>query len=91
MEIPGIGSVNDLICCDFTPLETGGGGLFRVGKEGVRAIYTPLDRVVELIVHEEKTLVYINSKMGCWMLCRSSLGNSPVTRLHLNTSLYASH
>lgn len=64
MEIPGIGPVTDTLCLDFIPLTTGGGGRFCVGKDGVKAIYTPLDRVSELIVYEDKTLVYINSKMG---------------------------
>ena len=64
MNIPGITSDAITLARDFIPLETGGSGLFRVGKEGVQAIYTPLDRVAELIVYEEKTLVYINSKMG---------------------------
>jgi len=64
MEIPGIGPIDDIVRRDFLPLETGGGGLFKVGKDGVKAIYTPLDKVSELIVYEDKTLVYINSKMG---------------------------
>jgi len=64
MEIPGIGPVNETVCHDFIPLEVGGGGLFRVGENGVKAIYTPLDKVSELIVYEDKTLVFINSKMG---------------------------
>ncbi len=38
--------------------------MFRVGKDGVKAIFTPLDRVSELIVYADKTLVYIRSKMG---------------------------
>lgn len=63
-EIPGIGPVNEVVRRDFIALETGGNGLFHVGKDGVQAIYTPLDRVTELIVYEDKTLVYINSKMG---------------------------
>ena len=63
-EIPGIGPVDDVVLHDFISLETGGDGLFRVGQDGVKAIYTPLDKVSELIVYEEKTLVYINSKMG---------------------------
>jgi beta-phosphoglucomutase-like phosphatase (HAD superfamily) len=64
VEIPGIGPINDVIRRDFIPLEIGGNGLFRAGKDGVRAIYTPLDKVSELIVYEDKTLVFINSKMG---------------------------
>ena len=64
IEIPGIGPVNDVVRRDFIPLEAGGNGLFHVGKDGVLAIYTPLDKVSELIIFEDKTLVFINSKMG---------------------------
>ncbi|GAT32314.1 beta-phosphoglucomutase, HAD superfamily [Terrimicrobium sacchariphilum] len=63
-HIPGIGPVTDEIQREFLSLEVGGDGMFRVGKEGVKAIFTPLDRVSELIVHADKTLVYIRSKMG---------------------------
>jgi len=64
LEIPGVGPVTDDCLQNFIPLEIGGNGLFRVGKDGVLAIYTPLDKVSELIVYEDKTLVFINSKMG---------------------------
>lgn len=64
MIIPGIASNNGSLSREFLPLEIGGNGMFCVGKEGVKAIYTPLDKVAELIVYEEKTLVFINSKMG---------------------------
>ncbi|PTX96005.1 haloacid dehalogenase [Spartobacteria bacterium LR76] len=63
-HIPGIGPITDEIQREFLSLEVGGDGMFRVGKEGVKAIFTPLDRVSELIVHADKTLVYIRSKMG---------------------------
>ncbi len=64
MNLPGITSDPETLARDFIPLETAGNGLFRIGEEGVQAIYTPQDRVAELIVFEQKTLVYINSKMG---------------------------
>lgn len=63
-HIPGIGPITDEIQREFLSLEVGGDGMFRVGKEGVKAIFTPLDRVSELIVYADKTLVYIRSKMG---------------------------
>lgn len=63
-HIPGIGPITDEIQREFLPLEVGGDGMFRVGKEGVKAIFTPLDRVSEVIVYADKTLVYIRSKMG---------------------------
>jgi beta-phosphoglucomutase-like phosphatase (HAD superfamily) len=64
MNIPGITADPVTISQNFIPLTTGGNGLFHVGKDGVIAIRTPLDRVAELIVYEDKTLVFINSKMG---------------------------
>lgn len=63
-HIPGIGPITGEIQREFLSLEVGGDGMFRVGKEGVKAIFTPLDRVSELIVYADKTLVYIRSKMG---------------------------
>lgn len=64
MEIPGIGPVDEAVLRNFIPVEVGGDGLFRTGHDGVKAIFTPLDKVSELIVFEDKTLVYIKSKMG---------------------------
>ena len=64
MNIPGIGPITESIRRDFNSLETGGNGLFRSGTEGVKAIFTPLDKFSELIVYEDKTLVFINSEMG---------------------------
>ena len=39
-------------------------GHFRVGRDGVRRILTPLDRKIELIVFADKTLCYVKSAMG---------------------------
>ena len=64
MNISGITSADAVVSRDFIALETGGNGLFRVGQDGVKAIYTPRDKVAELIVYADKTLVYINSQMG---------------------------
>ncbi len=64
MNILGITSVDAIVRRDFIALETGGNGLFRVGRDGVTAIFTPHDKVAELIVYADKTLVYINSQMG---------------------------
>ncbi len=64
MNILGITSADAVVSRDFIALETGGNGLFRVGYDGVIAIFTPRDKVAELIVYADKTLVYINSQMG---------------------------
>jgi len=45
-------------------LPEGGEGMWKVGKDGVVGILTPLDRKVEFIVFEDKTLAYIKSAMG---------------------------
>lgn len=48
----------------FTNLETGGDGLFQLGKDGVKEILTPLDKKVEFILFEDKTSCYVKSAMG---------------------------
>ncbi len=42
----------------------GGDGMFRSGKEGVKAILSPLDKKSEFIIYEDKTLVYVKSQLG---------------------------
>ena len=64
MIIPGIGSINKDNEQDFISLLSGGGGMFNVGCEGVKMILTPLDRKVEFIIYENKSLVYVKSEMG---------------------------
>ena len=63
-RIPGIGVVQEHHRGDLVDLDSGGGGLFRVGAEGVRRILTPKDRKVEFIVYADKTLAFVNSAMG---------------------------
>lgn len=47
------------------PAREGGGGLYRVGKNGVRRILTTGDGKVDFICHEDgHTLAYVHSKMG---------------------------
>ncbi|KTD84698.1 HAD family hydrolase [Paenibacillus etheri] len=48
----------------FINLETGGDGLFQLGKDGVKEILTPHDKKVEFILFEDKTLCYVKSAMG---------------------------
>jgi len=64
MVIPGIGRVPEGLRGDFVRIDSAADGLFRAGQEGVVSIYTPLDRKVELIVYERKTLAYVRSAMG---------------------------
>lgn len=57
---PGIGHVADMIELDKTS-----DGSFTTGKEGVEAIYMPLDRKVEFVSFGDKTMCYVKSAMGC--------------------------
>lgn len=56
---PGIGNVENMIQLVSTE-----DGSFVVGKEGVKEIFTPLDRKVEFIVFENKTLCNVKSALG---------------------------
>ncbi|EMS69037.1 putative phosphatase/phosphohexomutase [Ruminiclostridium cellobioparum subsp. termitidis CT1112] len=63
-KIPGIGMIDEKYKRDFIELESGGSGLWKAGREGVRMILTPSDKKIEFIVYEDKTLVYVKSSMG---------------------------
>lgn len=56
---PGIGQVENMI----ELLQTSDGS-FVSGKEGVEAIYTPLDKKTEFVSFEDKTMCYVKSAMG---------------------------
>lgn len=56
---PGIGKIGQMIALSSS--ETGS---FTAGKDGVKAIFTPLDRKVEFIVFEDKTLCNVKSALG---------------------------
>lgn len=62
--IPGIGTLADNVKDDFIDLETGADGIYRVGHHGVCRILTPLDRKVEFICYEDRTLAWVKSAMG---------------------------
>ena len=64
INIPGVGSFANLAQAGLIALETGGGGKFRAGREGVVHIVTPLDRKVEFIAYADHTLCYVKSAMG---------------------------
>lgn len=63
-HIPGIGSFPAAWWEDLIDLETGGDGLFSVGRDGVKRILTPLDRKCEFVSFSDKTLAYVKSAMG---------------------------
>jgi beta-phosphoglucomutase-like phosphatase (HAD superfamily) len=62
--IHGIGAIRAECRGDFIELESGGNGMWRAGREGVKLILTPLDRKIDFIVFEDKTLAYVKSAMG---------------------------
>jgi beta-phosphoglucomutase len=49
---------------DFIELDTAADGAWRVGRDGVLSILTPLDRKVEFIVFADKTLCNVKSALG---------------------------
>lgn len=49
---------------DMIAIQSGSNGLFIAGRDGVKHIITPLDRKVEFVIYEDKTLVYVKSAMG---------------------------
>ncbi len=57
----GLGNINPN---DFIELKVGGNGMFETGFNGVKSILTMLDKKIEFIVYEDKTLAYIKSSMG---------------------------
>ncbi|MDD3402569.1 MAG: HAD family phosphatase [Hespellia sp.] len=56
---PGVGNISDMIALDATEDKS-----FIVGKDGVKEIFTPLDRKVEFIAYEDKTLCNVKSALG---------------------------
>lgn len=61
-EMHGFDSSKDL--AGLTDIEFGGDGSWCVGNNGVKRILTPLDKKIDLIIYEDKTLVYVKSAMG---------------------------
>lgn len=62
--MPGIGNIPEEYRGDFIDLESAGNGSWKVGQDGVARIVTPLDRKVEFLVFEDKTLALVNSAIG---------------------------
>ena len=63
-NLPGFGNGTAEILHTFTEIPSGGNGLFRTGKEGVKIILTPADNKAEFIVYEDKNLVFVKSQLG---------------------------
>jgi beta-phosphoglucomutase-like phosphatase (HAD superfamily) len=63
-HLPGFGHGTTSMLNTFTEITSGGNGLFRTGKEGVKIILTPADNKAEFIVFENKTLVFVKSQLG---------------------------
>lgn len=64
MRIPGIGKIAPELAGDFLDVNSGGEGMFEVGREGVKRILTPLDRKIDLVVYADHTLCFVKSAMG---------------------------
>lgn len=62
IHIPGLGILP--AGTGLTPLQTGAGGRFCVGDEGVVSIHATGDRKVEFIAFREHTLAYVASSLG---------------------------
>ncbi|HQO36700.1 MAG TPA: HAD family phosphatase, partial [bacterium] len=62
--IPGIGVIAEEYREDFHDRDRTSDGAWRVGVEGVLRILTPLDRKVEFICFEDRTLTLVKSGMG---------------------------
>lgn len=61
-RLPGLGVMSDTT--GLVSLEACSDGRFRVGHDGVRHVLTPVDRRVEFIVFDDRTLAYVTSGLG---------------------------
>ena len=75
---PGIGHVENMI-----ELTETSDGSFTCGKEGVEAIYTPLDKKVEFVSFADKTMCYVKSAMGypAWYKVPEAQYEGPATAI----------
>ncbi|MBE6871016.1 MAG: HAD family phosphatase [Ruminococcaceae bacterium] len=64
MKINGIGILSEQEQKCLIPLEQSENGLFTSGKDGVTGIYSTLDKKLQLIEFEDKTLTYVKSSAG---------------------------
>jgi len=63
-RIPGIGTIKPQHANDFIDLNATADNAWQAGRQGVRRILTPLDRKVEFVVFDDKTLACVKSAMG---------------------------
>jgi Predicted phosphatase/phosphohexomutase len=61
-RIKGIGQITP--GCGLDTLGTTADGRWIEGREGVKGIFAPRDRKIEIIAFEEKTLIHVKSAMG---------------------------
>ncbi|MBQ8266824.1 MAG: HAD family phosphatase, partial [Clostridia bacterium] len=64
MKINGIGVLTPEEQKCLIPLESSENGLFVNGKDGVNGIYSTLDKKLQLIEFDDKTLTYVKSSAG---------------------------
>lgn len=64
MKINGIGVLTDAEQKCLIPLKASENNLFISGNYGVRGIYSTLDKKLELIEFDDKTLTYVKSSVG---------------------------
>ena len=64
MKINGIGVLTPEEEQCLIPLEASENALFSNGKDGVKGIYSTLDKKLELIEFDDKTLAYVKSSAG---------------------------
>lgn len=75
---PGIGHVENMI-----ELAETSDGSFICGKEGVEAIYTPMDKKVEFVSFADKTMCFVKSAMGypAWYKVPKACYEGPATAI----------
>lgn len=61
-EVPAVGLVEPGNGLTLSP--EAAQGAFRAGRDGVRAIFTTVDRKVDFIVFEDRTLAHVRSELG---------------------------
>lgn len=64
MKINGIGILSEKEEKCLIPLEQSENGLFQSGKQGVEGVYSTLDKKLQLIEFDDKTLAYVKSSAG---------------------------
>jgi beta-phosphoglucomutase-like phosphatase (HAD superfamily) len=63
-HIHGFNTDPEVLKGHFSEKSSGGNGLFKAGKEGVKAILSPADDKSDFIIYDDRTLVYVKSQLG---------------------------